>query len=530
MDDDLRLKIAASLDAVDDAPMDPAVARALESDPDAVAYARELRAIESALSRWPTPARADAEWSARADAILAALGPEPKGRRRSGVEARDPLAFPTFDDENLMESQPAMSEPNDHDPDLDNLTALARTSLGPGAIPSTPPRSLGGSITDDIDDTSSGLVDIKQLAEMARKEAAAEAAKPAPATREVPKTQPIAQAEIEKKIEAKSAKKDDVMVTPAKSAAPTVAEPPPKRANTGPLWALGGVALTAGAFFLFSGNRGESPTTPAMNAEPTAATAPATPEATTAPTPAPSAEPAAAPAETATPESAPTPAPVVAAPAEPAPTPAAPEPAPAPAREEARARAHHTTATAAAPTPPPPPRAEPHPEPHADREAHRAAPATAQAAPAAPAAAAAPSRPAASTGASGGGEGRPQSIDELMGRVAPGARPAAPAAAPAAQPDLPERLNRSAITGTLAPLNGAVRACAQGQTGTAPVNITIGNDGNVRNAALSGQFAGTPVGECITGVVRRAHFPQFRNPTQTVMYPFVILPPGPGGR
>ncbi|MEZ4406310.1 MAG: hypothetical protein R3A52_07535 [Polyangiales bacterium] len=530
MDDDLRLKIAASLDAVADAPMDPAVARALESDPDAVAYARELRAIESALTRWPTPERAAAEWDARAEALLAALGPEPKGRRRSGVEARDPLAFPTFDDENPMESQPAMSEPNDHDPDLDNLTALTRTSLGPGAIPSTPPRSLGGSITDDIDDTSSGLVDIKQLAEMARKEAEAEAAKPAPATREVPKTQPIAQAEIEKKIEAKSTKKDDVMVTPARAASPTVAEPPPKRANTGPLWALGGVALTAGAFFLFNGTRSESPTTPAMNAETPAATAPATPEATTAPAPTPSAEPSAAapepapaaPAEAA-PESAPTPAPVVAAP-----PPAAPEPAPTPAREEARARAHHTTTTAAAPTPPPPPRAEPRPEPHAAREAPRAAPATTQAAPAAPAA---PSRPAASTGAAGGGEGRPQSIDELMGRVAPGARPAAPAAAaPAAQPDLPERLNRSAITGTLAPLNGAVRACAQGQTGTAPVNITIGNDGNVRNAALSGQFAGTPVGECITGVVRRAHFPQFRNPTQTVMYPFVILPPGPGGR
>ncbi|MBK8693375.1 MAG: hypothetical protein IPN17_14060 [Deltaproteobacteria bacterium] len=77
----------------------------------------------------------------------------------------------------------------------------------------------------------------------------------------------------------------------------------------------------------------------------------------------------------------------------------------------------------------------------------------------------------------------------------------------------------------LGPLNGAVRSCAQGQTGTAPVSIVIGNDGAVRTATVSGQFAGTPVGDCIAGVVRRAHFPAFRAATQNLMFPYVITPP-----
>ena len=55
--------------------------------------------------------------------------------------------------------------------------------------------------------------------------------------------------------------------------------------------------------------------------------------------------------------------------------------------------------------------------------------------------------------------------------------------------------------------------------------ITIANDGTVQSASLSGQFSGTPPGECMEGVVRRARFARFRNPTQTLVYPYVIQPP-----
>ena len=92
---------------------------------------------------------------------------------------------------------------------------------------------------------------------------------------------------------------------------------------------------------------------------------------------------------------------------------------------------------------------------------------------------------------------------------------------------LPERLGRAQITGVLSPLTRAVRSCAHGQPGTAPVAIVIGNNGAVRSATVSGQFAGTPIGECIAAVVRRAHFPAFQAPVQNMMFPYVINPPRP---
>jgi serine/threonine protein kinase len=101
---------------------------------------------------------------------------------------------------------------------------------------------------------------------------------------------------------------------------------------------------------------------------------------------------------------------------------------------------------------------------------------------------------------------------------------ALPAAAVAPEEELPLRLTRSQVTSVLSGLAGAVRQCAAGQTGTAPFSIIIANDGTVQVAALSGQFSGTPQGECMEGVVRRARFARFLTPTQTLAYPYVIQP------
>jgi hypothetical protein len=112
----------------------------------------------------------------------------------------------------------------------------------------------------------------------------------------------------------------------------------------------------------------------------------------------------------------------------------------------------------------------------------------------------------------------------MMNHITGGSAPA-PAAAAAPSAELPERPTRSQMTTVLSGLNGPIRSCANGQTGTAPVAIVIGNDGVVRSANVSGQFAGTPAGECIAGVVRRARFPAFRAPQVNITYPYVILPP-----
>lgn len=513
MDDALREKILASLDHAPDSASDPAVARALEQDPEARGYAAGLYRIDAALRSWPLAVRSEAAWAeseARVLAVIAAAA-KVRGAGRVPPGETDDLAPPTFDDDStsMMETRPAMSEPNEHDPDLENLAALTRTSLAPGAVPSVRAPS-SPSIADATDDTSSGIVDIKQLSALAR-DAAASAPPPAKAAEPVVEAAKPAAAEAAKpKADARpAAKKDDVMVT-AKPAA-VVAPEPPRRAGGGPLWAIGGMAVMAGAFLIYNASRDSSPTSP--SAVESNAPVGAVPEAVPQAAPTPTAEPApAAPMPEAAPVAVVAPAVVPPPPvAAPAPEPAA-EAAPQPVARSA-SRAPHAAAAARtiAPTAP-------------------AAPVVAAPAPtpaARPAAAPAPTPAAAPRGgpAPAPAAGRATSVDDLLNRAAPTAAPASAAPAPAAAADLPERLGRAQITGVLSPLNGAVRSCAQGQTGTAPVSIVIGNDGAVRTATVSGQFAGTPVGECIAGVVRRAHFPAFRAATQNLMFPYVITPP-----
>lgn len=520
MDDALREKILASLDPGSDKKSERALARALDRDPVAREYAASLRRVDRALRSWPVGARPESEWEASAARVLAAIEADAKdpGAARVLAGEIDPLAPPAFDDDaSPMETRPAMSEPNEHDPDLENLAALTRTSLAPGAVPSVRPHAAP-SISDAADDTSSGIVDIKQLSAMAR-DAAASSPPPAAAKAPAAEAKP-AEAEVPKpaKTEAKpSPKKDDVMVT-AKPAVPVVAAEPPRRAGGGPLWAIGGMAVMAGAFLLYNSSRDSAPTSP--SAVESTSPSSASPESVPSPAPVAQAEPAPAPAPTPAAEAAP-----VAAPAPPPPAVVAPAPEPAPeaqARRHARTEASEgaaATRAAAAPAParptaPTAPAAAPAPA------ARPAAPAPATTTAAAPAAA--PRGGAAAPAPAGG---RATSVDDLLNRAAPTAAPAAAAAPAAPSADLPERLGRAQITSVLGPLNGPVRSCAQGQTGTAPVSIVIGNDGAVRTATVSGQFAGTPVGDCIAGVVRRAHFPAFRAPTQTLMFPYVITPP-----
>ncbi len=91
--------------------------------------------------------------------------------------------------------------------------------------------------------------------------------------------------------------------------------------------------------------------------------------------------------------------------------------------------------------------------------------------------------------------------------------------------ELPERPTRGQITSVLSGLNNAVRTCTNGQMGTAPVAVVIRNDGLVMSARVSGLFAGTAAGECISAVVSRAQFPRFRGNEIRITYPYVVQPP-----
>jgi hypothetical protein len=69
----------------------------------------------------------------------------------------------------------------------------------------------------------------------------------------------------------------------------------------------------------------------------------------------------------------------------------------------------------------------------------------------------------------------------------------------------------------------AIRGCAQGQSGLAPMSIVVLSDGRVESAALSsGPFQGTASGRCMEGVVRRAKFPRFKQANFRVQFPFAV--------
>lgn len=88
---------------------------------------------------------------------------------------------------------------------------------------------------------------------------------------------------------------------------------------------------------------------------------------------------------------------------------------------------------------------------------------------------------------------------------------------------LPETPSREEVTQTMAVLLPAIRGCAMGQTGIAEAGIVVRGDGRVASVELSGApFAGTASGRCMEGVIRRARFSRFRQPTFRVRFPFAI--------
>ncbi len=87
--------------------------------------------------------------------------------------------------------------------------------------------------------------------------------------------------------------------------------------------------------------------------------------------------------------------------------------------------------------------------------------------------------------------------------------------------NLPETPPRDAVASALRGVQGAVRACANGQSGVATVAVTVsGSSGRVTNATVTGEFAGTSVGSCIARAVRGATFPRFSRPTFSVNFPY----------
>lgn len=627
MDDKLKRELSA---AVDRGANDPKVKKLIAGDAQARAYFHGLLAVDRALREWPAPSSDSPATDAFVDAVLARLD-EPIRN-----DDFDPFAAPFADEREATKNprqhteQHEMSQSNDQDneDDLEGLAALMRPSrTGSSASVPPPPVSMrpGPALADDAMDESSGIVDIKHLAAIAKRASVPPASEEAPKAEAKSEDKP-AEKTAEAKSEAKSEKKDgdksEKAAKPAekkseKSSAKTdekksadksekaaqavpastaASEPAAEKKGTSPVVWIAGIGLAAGIAFV-AGRQGNNPTT-SVNAEAPQSAAPAQSPVMTA------GNAGAAPAAQ----------PSVAAPTQP---PAVTQPAAADPAANAQAQAQPQAAQPAAPTesanqPAVPARAEEgraapaNAEPVAalaqgvavGRAAPRAAndgaeserragavalptrtreapsgssgtaatstgaatttattaPTTAArstqgaqsalSGPAARGGSTASATTAANTGASasttpagsGGaapGASRPLSVQELMDRATgrdrqQAAAAAAQQAAAAQAAALPPQLTRSMVQSTMSPFNSAVRACAQGQTGTATAILTVNGDGSVANVTVASPWGSGP-NDCITNRLRTARFPAVQRPSSRVVYPFSVLAPQPGG-
>jgi hypothetical protein len=87
--------------------------------------------------------------------------------------------------------------------------------------------------------------------------------------------------------------------------------------------------------------------------------------------------------------------------------------------------------------------------------------------------------------------------------------------------ELPETPSREEVAKTLRALNPLVALCGEGKGGVVRVHLAItGKTGQVKEASVVKQFAGTELADCVVEVVSRAQFPRFRKKTLTVVFPY----------
>lgn len=113
-------------------------------------------------------------------------------------------------------------------------------------------------------------------------------------------------------------------------------------------------------------------------------------------------------------------------------------------------------------------------------------------------------------------------LDGAMGKKrkrAGGSKPKA--AAPPPSSNLPDRLERHQIVKGMQGIKPSIKRCFDRfrVPGMAMVRVSIGGSGRVTRAKVTGLFAGTPTGACISGAVKSGRFARTKNPT-TITYPF----------
>jgi hypothetical protein len=89
----------------------------------------------------------------------------------------------------------------------------------------------------------------------------------------------------------------------------------------------------------------------------------------------------------------------------------------------------------------------------------------------------------------------------------------------------PESLTRQDIVSALAPVKPILAQCFDGTPGDGTVKISISASGRITGAAVTGTFAGLPVGDCIASAAHVAVFRATRRESTTIVFPYALRAP-----
>ncbi len=95
------------------------------------------------------------------------------------------------------------------------------------------------------------------------------------------------------------------------------------------------------------------------------------------------------------------------------------------------------------------------------------------------------------------------------------------------QPKIPDKLSSSQLREGFNSIKSAAKKCGQqhgAEAGTqVKVHVSIeGASGKVTDVKATGEYAGTPLGDCVADAVKNAQFEVFKNPSQGADYPIVM--------
>jgi hypothetical protein len=94
----------------------------------------------------------------------------------------------------------------------------------------------------------------------------------------------------------------------------------------------------------------------------------------------------------------------------------------------------------------------------------------------------------------------------------------------AGPPPDPNAFSESAARSRLGQANGVLAFCKKtdGPTGPGSAIVTFAPDGTVSEVTINPPYAGTPVGDCVAGQLKRTKSNPFKGPPQALKHSFEV--------